>query len=131
MMRAAQGTALRRLRSPRARLAAAGLACAAAAAAAAPVADAAGSAVAVYPRAQGLAASGAYDVRVRVPGGPWRDAGAIEALVSRNDPSTAALALFCLAEGFDRSVYFGVGLVAAILTWVNGLVYARFFAHRP
>jgi multisubunit Na+/H+ antiporter MnhF subunit len=45
--------------------------------------------------------------------------------------TTTAFALLCLAEGFDRSTYFGVGLVAAVLAWFNGLLYARFLAHAP
>jgi hypothetical protein len=45
--------------------------------------------------------------------------------------ATTALTLFCLAEGFHASTYFGIGAAAAVLTWVNGLVYARFFFHRP
>jgi len=40
----------------------------------------------------------------------------------------ATLALLCLAEGFHRGSYFGVGLVCAVLTWVGGLVIARFLA---
>ena len=41
------------------------------------------------------------------------------------------LALLCLAEGFHRGTYFGVGLVCALLTWVGGLVIARFLARAP
>ena len=37
------------------------------------------------------------------------------------------LVLLCLAEGFHRSVYAGVAIVCAALTWVSGLVFARFF----
>lgn len=36
------------------------------------------------------------------------------------------LALLCFAEGFHRSTYFGVAVVAAVLSWVGGIVYARF-----
>lgn len=35
--------------------------------------------------------------------------------------------LLCLAEGFHRSVYFNVPLIAVAVTWAGGLVYARFF----
>jgi multisubunit Na+/H+ antiporter MnhF subunit len=35
--------------------------------------------------------------------------------------------LLCLSEGFHRSVYFNVPLIAVGVTWVGGLVYARFF----
>ena len=43
----------------------------------------------------------------------------------------ATLALLCMAEGFHRGTYFGVGLVCAVLTWVGGLVIARFLARPP
>ena len=36
------------------------------------------------------------------------------------------LALLCLAEGFQRSTYYTVPVVAAFTTWAGGLVYARF-----
>lgn len=36
------------------------------------------------------------------------------------------LALLCLAEGFHRSFEYGVAVVAAVLVWVGGLVFARF-----
>jgi multisubunit Na+/H+ antiporter MnhF subunit len=41
------------------------------------------------------------------------------------------LALLCLAEGFHRGTYFGVALVCALVTWVGGLVIARFLARPP
>lgn len=36
------------------------------------------------------------------------------------------LALLCFAEGFHRSTYYGVAVVGAVLSWISGLVYARF-----
>ena len=36
------------------------------------------------------------------------------------------LALICLAEGFHRSVYLSVALVASVLCWIGGLVFVRF-----
>jgi multisubunit Na+/H+ antiporter MnhF subunit len=36
------------------------------------------------------------------------------------------LALLCLAEGFQRSSYYTVPVVAAFTTWTGGLVFARF-----
>lgn len=36
------------------------------------------------------------------------------------------LVLLCFAEGFHRSVYYGVPVIAALLSWISGLVYARF-----
>ena len=40
--------------------------------------------------------------------------------------TTITLALLCLAEGYHRSVYFNVPLVAAAVVWVSGLVFVRF-----
>jgi multicomponent Na+:H+ antiporter subunit F len=37
------------------------------------------------------------------------------------------LILLCLAEGFHRSAYMDLPVVAAAMTWIGGLVYARFF----
>jgi multisubunit Na+/H+ antiporter MnhF subunit len=36
------------------------------------------------------------------------------------------LALICLAEGFHRSVYFSVALVCSVVSWIGGLIFARF-----
>jgi multisubunit Na+/H+ antiporter MnhF subunit len=36
------------------------------------------------------------------------------------------LVLLCLAEGFHRSSYFVVAVVAALMSWIGGLVFARF-----
>jgi len=41
------------------------------------------------------------------------------------------LVLLCLAEGFHRSIYFSLALVTAAVTWVGGLVFARFFGRVP
>jgi multisubunit Na+/H+ antiporter MnhF subunit len=38
----------------------------------------------------------------------------------------ATTILLCLAEGFHRSSYFDVPIACAVLTWVSGLVFARF-----
>ena len=43
----------------------------------------------------------------------------------------ATLAFLCLAEGYHRGAYFGVALVCAVLSWVGGLVIARFLARAP
>jgi multisubunit Na+/H+ antiporter MnhF subunit len=36
------------------------------------------------------------------------------------------LELLCLAEGFHRSFVYGVAIVAAVMSWIGGLVFARF-----
>lgn len=36
------------------------------------------------------------------------------------------LVLLCFAEGFHRSTYYDVPVIAAVLSWVSGIVYARF-----
>jgi len=38
----------------------------------------------------------------------------------------ATLCLMCLGEGFHRGVYFDVPVIAAVTTWIGGLVFARF-----
>jgi multisubunit Na+/H+ antiporter MnhF subunit len=38
----------------------------------------------------------------------------------------ATLTFLCLAEGFHRSAYFTVPVVAAAGTWIGGLLFARF-----
>jgi multisubunit Na+/H+ antiporter MnhF subunit len=40
----------------------------------------------------------------------------------------AVLVLLCLAEGFHRSFEYSVAVIAALLTWIGGLVFARFLA---
>jgi multisubunit Na+/H+ antiporter MnhF subunit len=37
------------------------------------------------------------------------------------------LVLLCLAEGFHRSFEYAVAIVAAVVTTIGGLVFARFF----
>jgi multisubunit Na+/H+ antiporter MnhF subunit len=43
----------------------------------------------------------------------------------------ATLAFICLAVGFQRSSYANVPLLAAVLTWLGGLVLVRFVDRRP
>jgi multisubunit Na+/H+ antiporter MnhF subunit len=38
---------------------------------------------------------------------------------------TAVLVLLCLAEGFHRSFEYGVAVIAAVLSWLSGMVFAR------
>jgi multisubunit Na+/H+ antiporter MnhF subunit len=40
--------------------------------------------------------------------------------------STMVLVFICLGEGFARSSYFNLPVVCALLTWISGLVFARF-----
>ena len=57
---------------------------------------------------------------------------AVEAIAALELCGTlTTLALICLAEGFHRQAYFGVALVCAVLTWIGGLVIARFLARAP
>ena len=42
--------------------------------------------------------------------------------------ATTTLVLLCLAEGYHRGVYFNVALIAALVTWIGGLVFVRFLA---
>jgi multisubunit Na+/H+ antiporter MnhF subunit len=36
------------------------------------------------------------------------------------------LVLLCLAEGFHRSAYFDLPVITAVMTWIGGVVFARF-----
>jgi multisubunit Na+/H+ antiporter MnhF subunit len=36
------------------------------------------------------------------------------------------LTLLCFAEGFHRSTYYTVAVIAAVMSWIGGLVFARF-----
>jgi multisubunit Na+/H+ antiporter MnhF subunit len=52
----------------------------------------------------------------------------IDALVAvQAAGSVVTLALVCLAQGFERSAYTVLGLVAAVVTFAGGLVFVRFF----
>jgi multisubunit Na+/H+ antiporter MnhF subunit len=53
--------------------------------------------------------------------------GAIDALAGLElAGALATTILLCLAEGFGRSSYFDVPVVCAAVTWVSGLIFARF-----
>ena len=41
--------------------------------------------------------------------------------------TVATLVLLCLAEGYHRGIYMAVAIVSAAVTWISGLVFARFF----
>lgn len=40
--------------------------------------------------------------------------------------SVATLVLLCLAEGYHRGIYMSVAIVCAAVSWISGLVFARF-----
>jgi multisubunit Na+/H+ antiporter MnhF subunit len=40
--------------------------------------------------------------------------------------SLTVLTLLCFAEGFHRSFEYGVAVIAALMSWIGGLVFARF-----
>jgi multisubunit Na+/H+ antiporter MnhF subunit len=42
--------------------------------------------------------------------------------------ATTTVVLLCLAEGYHRGIYFNVALIAAVASWIGGLVYVRFLA---
>lgn len=51
----------------------------------------------------------------------------IDALVALELAGTlTVLILLCFGEGFHRTFEFGVAIVAAVLVWAGGLVFARF-----
>lgn len=51
----------------------------------------------------------------------------IDGLVAVETAGTlATLALVCLSVGLGNSLYFTVAVIAAVATWIGGLVFARF-----
>ena len=40
--------------------------------------------------------------------------------------AVATLALVCLSVGLGNSLYFTVAVIAAVASWIGGLVFARF-----
>jgi multisubunit Na+/H+ antiporter MnhF subunit len=54
-------------------------------------------------------------------------ARAIDGVVALELAGTVAtLVLLCLAEGLHRSYLYTVPVVAALMSWIGGLVFARF-----
>lgn len=52
---------------------------------------------------------------------------AIDGLIALELAGTlTVLVLLCFAQGFHRSFEFDVAIVAAVLVWAGGLVFARF-----
>jgi multisubunit Na+/H+ antiporter MnhF subunit len=51
----------------------------------------------------------------------------IDGLVAvQTSGAVATLALVCLSVGLENSLYFTVAVVAAVASWIGGLVFARF-----
>jgi multisubunit Na+/H+ antiporter MnhF subunit len=40
--------------------------------------------------------------------------------------TVTTLVLLCLSESFHRSSYFDLPVICAVMTWIGGLVFARF-----
>jgi multisubunit Na+/H+ antiporter MnhF subunit len=52
---------------------------------------------------------------------------AIDGLVAiQTSGAVATLALVCLSVGLENSLYFTVAVVAAVASWIGGLVFSRF-----
>lgn len=55
----------------------------------------------------------------------WRDP--IDCLIALElGGALVVLVLLALPEAFHRSTYYAVAVIAAPLTWLSGLIYARF-----
>jgi len=53
----------------------------------------------------------------------------LEALVAMElAGALATVLLVCLAVGYQRSTYGNVPIIAAVLTWIGGLIYVRFLS---
>jgi multisubunit Na+/H+ antiporter MnhF subunit len=51
----------------------------------------------------------------------------LDALVALQLGGTlTVLTLLCFAEGFHRSFEYGVAVIAAVMSWIGGLLIARF-----
>jgi multisubunit Na+/H+ antiporter MnhF subunit len=68
-------------------------------------------------------------VALLLPGYVCVRARALDAIVALQlIGATTTVVLLCLAEGYHRGIYFNVSLVAALVTWIGGLVYVRLLA---
>lgn len=47
-------------------------------------------------------------------------------VVVQTATTVATLALVCLSVGLGNSLYFTVAVIAAVASWIGGLVFARF-----
>jgi multicomponent Na+:H+ antiporter subunit F len=66
-------------------------------------------------------------VSLLIPGIVCVRARAIDGVVGVQLCGTlTTLVLLCLAEGVHRGVYVSLALVTAAMTWIGGLVFARF-----
>ena len=54
----------------------------------------------------------------------WRPIDGL--VVVQTSGAVATLALVCLSVGLGNPLYFTVALIAAVASWIGGLVFARF-----
>lgn len=54
----------------------------------------------------------------------WRPIDGL--VVVQTSGAVATLALLCLSVGLGNPLYFTVAVVAAVASWIGGLVFARF-----
>ena len=54
----------------------------------------------------------------------WRPIDGL--VVAQTAGAVVTLALVCLSVGLDNPLYFTVAVVAAVASWIGGLVFARF-----
>jgi multisubunit Na+/H+ antiporter MnhF subunit len=74
-----------------------------------------------------LIAATALVAMVVLPGFVMLRARIMDAVVALElAATTLTLAVLCLCEGFHRSAYFDVPIVAAIGTWIGSLIFVRF-----
>jgi multisubunit Na+/H+ antiporter MnhF subunit len=74
-----------------------------------------------------LIAATALIAMVALPGIVMLRAGVMDAVVALElVGTTLTLAVLCLCEGFHRSAYFNVPIIAAVATWMGSLVFVRF-----
>jgi multisubunit Na+/H+ antiporter MnhF subunit len=74
-----------------------------------------------------LIAATALIAMVALPGAVMVRARVMDAVVALQLTSTTlTLAILCLCEGFHRSAYFNVPIIAAVATWIGSLIFVRF-----
>ena len=74
-----------------------------------------------------LIAATALIAMVVLPGAVMVRARMMDAVAALQLASTTlTLAVLCLCEGFHRSAYFNVPIIAAVATWIGSLIFVRF-----